>query len=117
MGVLAEARFKWCFGATVNAEGGAVLGSTGAGTAQFVGGLARENSFYIETDANANSTCSYQIRTARTSSGPWVVLSSGTLSTLSVDLVQVSGSLAWISPRIKTLNSTAGLVTVEYLGN
>ena len=113
----AEGRFKWCFGATVNAEGGAVLGSTGAGTAFEIRGLARENSFYVETDGNVNSTCSYQIRTARTSSGPWIVLSSGTLSTGAADLVQISGPLAWLSPRVKTLNSTAGLVTIEYLGN
>lgn len=117
MGVVVESRYKWCFGATANAEGGAVLGSTGAGTAQFVGGTARENSFYVETDGNANSTGSYQIRTARTSSGPWAVLSSGTLSTGAVDLVQITGPLQWISPRVKTLASTAGLITIEYLGN
>lgn len=117
MGVNPEARLKWCFGSQANAEGGAVLGSTGAGVAQQIGGLAREHSFYVETDGNVNSTCSYQIRTARTSSGPWVVLSSGTLSTGAVDIVQITGPLAWVSPRIKTLNSTAGLVTVELFGN
>ena len=117
MPTAAEVRYKWCFGATANAEGGSVLGSTGAGAAFYVNGMARENSFYIETDGNANSTSAYQIRTARTSSGPWVVLSSNTLSTGAVDLVQISGPLAWVSPRIKTLNSTAGLVTVEYYGN
>lgn len=117
MGNVAEGRFKWCFGASASAEGGAILGSTGEGTAYSVLGLARENTFYVETSGNANSTCSYQIRTSRTSTGPWVVLSSGTLSTGAVDVIQVSGPFAYFSPRIKTLASTAGLVTVEYFGN
>lgn len=113
----AEVRFKWCFGNSVTAEGGAVLGSTGAGTAQDCQALGREYSFYVETDGNANSTGSYQIRTARTSSGPWAVLSSGTLSTGAADLVQITGPLLWVSPRVKTLGSTAGLLTVELVGN
>lgn len=117
MSVKAEIRFKWNFGSQARSEGGDSVNSTGTGIAFDARGLARENSFYIETDGNANSTAAYQIRTARTSSGPWVVLSSGTLSTGAVDLVQVSGPLAWVSPRIKTLNSTAGLVIIEYFGN
>jgi hypothetical protein len=117
MGVLAEARFKWCFGATASAEGGAVLGSTGEGTAFGCLGLARENTFYVESANNANSTGSYQIRSARTSSGPWCVLSSGTLTSNQQDIVQISGPFAYFSPRVKTLQSTAGLITIEYLGN
>lgn len=115
--MLAEGRAKWSFGSQANAEGGAVLGSTGAGTAYKLDGYCREHSFYVETDPNTNSTCSYQIRTARTSSGPWVSLSSGTLSSGAVDIVQITGPLAWVSPRVKTLGSTAGLVTVELWGN
>src|SRR5262245_31780318 len=99
MAVQAEGRFKWCFGAQASAEGGAVLGSTGEGTAFACLGLARENTFYVESANNANSTGSYQIRTARTSSGPWVVLSSGTLSSNQVDVVQISGPFAYLSPR------------------
>ncbi len=117
MGVCAESRFKWCFGATASAEGGAILGSTGTGTAYGVLGLARENCFYVETSGNANSTCSYQILTARTSSGPWAILSSGTMSTGAQVFYHTTGPLAWIAPRIKTLASTAGLVTVEFYGN
>jgi hypothetical protein len=117
MAVQAESRFKWCFGASASAEGGAVLGSTGDGVGYAVNGLARENTFYIETNGNANSTGSYQIRTGRTSTGPWAVLSSGTLSTGAVAVYQVTGPLAYISPRCKTLGSTAGLMTVEYWGN
>ena len=112
-----ETAAKWSFGASTGAEGGAILGSTGAGTAFNIAGFAREHSFYVETDGNANSTASYQIRTGRTSSGPWVVLSSGTLSTGAVDLVQITGPLLFASPRVKTLGSTAGLVTIELVGN
>lgn len=113
----AEVRFKWCFGNSAAAEGGAVLGSTGAGTAFDSQGLGRQLSFYVETDGNSNSTGSYQIRTGRTSSGPWIVMSSGTLSTGAADVVQLQGPLAWLSPRVKTLGSTAGLMTIEVLGN
>lgn len=118
-GVNLEARAKWTFGSQARAEGDTTnnVNSTGTGFAYGINGLARENSFYIETDGNANSTCAYQIQTARTSSGPWVVLSSNTLSTGVVDLVQITGPLAFVRPRIKTLASTAGLVTVEYFGN
>ena len=117
MATAPEVRAKWCFGSQANAEGGAVLGATGAGTAYNLQGLARECLFYVETDGNANSTGSYQIRTARTSSGPWQVLSSGTISTGSLDVFHFTGPLAWVSPRVKTLGSTAGLITVELFGN
>lgn len=114
MAVQVEGRFVWTFGQ--NATGsGANLNSTGTGQRFALTGLARENSFYIETDAAA--TCSYQIITARTLTGAQVVLSSGTLSTSGLDLVQITGPLQYVYPRIKTLNSTANLVTVEYLGN
>lgn len=117
MGVNPEARAKWSFGNQASAEGGAVLGSTGTGTQFFVGGLAREHSWYIETAAA--TTCSYQIVTARTAAGASVVLSSGTLAASAVDLVQITGPLAFTAPRIKTITSTAANVnvTVELYGN
>ena len=109
-----EAHAVWTFGLQ-SAGSGAILGSTGAGEAFHVNGLAREHSFYIETPAAC--TCSYQIRTARQSTGAFVVLSSGTLAASAVDLVQVTGPLAYVSPRIKTITSTAVMVTVELWGN
>lgn len=121
MSVIAS-RFKWVFG-TQEAfadptkgnftRGGAnnILGSTGAGVAFNTHGWGLQFTFMVETDAA--STCSYQIRTGRTSSGPWAVLSSGTLNTGAVDVVQIPGPFAWFSPRIKTLNSTANQVVIQ----
>jgi len=105
-------RFKWSFG--TNKDGTSAtghLGSTGGGVAFDTLGWGEAFTFYVETDAAA--TCSYQIRSARTSSGPWASLSSGTLSTSAVDVVQIPGPFAWLSPRIKTLNSTANQVIVR----
>lgn len=109
-------RFKWVFGTAEAAIPGGrgpsnnVLGSTGAGVAFNTHGWGESFSFHCETDAAA--TCSYQIRSGRTSSGPWAVLSSGTLSTSGVDLVQLPGPLGWLSPRCKTINSTANQFTI-----
>lgn len=119
MGNIAS-RFKWVFGTdeSVSVATGASnnrLGSTGAGVAFNTHGWGVNYSFFVETDAAA--TCSYQIRAARTSSGPWNVLSSGTLSTSAVDLVQKTGPLGWLSPRIKTLNSTSNTVIVRMTAN
>lgn len=110
----AEVRYKWSFGLQAGASG-AILGSTGAGTRQPIDGNAREHSFFIETDAAA--TCSYQILVARTLTGPTVSFSSGTLGTSAIDVVQITGPLLFAFPRIKTLNSTANVVTVELVGN
>lgn len=116
------ARAKWVFGTqeaftvpsqSFSARGSAnsVLGSTGAGVAFNTHGWGLNYTFFVEADAAA--TCSFQIRTARTSSGPWAVLSSGTLSTASLTVVQLPGPLGWVSPRVKTLNSTANQVVVS----
>ena len=121
MGNIAS-RFKWVFGTQEAFGAGAtgapsplgannILGSTGAGIAFNTHGWGEQVSFYVETDAAA--TCSYQIRTARTSSGPWAVVSSGTLSTGATNLIKMPGPFAWLSPRIKTLNSTANQVVVR----
>lgn len=118
-----ESRFQWVFGtaAVVSsiastsqynvASPNNVLGSTGGGVAFNTHGLGQSFTFLIETDASA--TCSYQIRTSRASAGPWAILSSGTLSTFASDVVQVPGPLAWLSPRLKTINSTANQVVVR----
>jgi hypothetical protein len=108
-----EATYKWVFGTSANAAGGNSTGS-GSGFRPF-GGPPRENTFYVE--ASADCTCSYQIRTARESTGPWSVLSSGTLSSNTVDVWQYTGPFLYFSPRIKTLKSTGDNVTVEYVGN
>ena len=119
MGNIAS-RFKWVFGTQEAFGSGAaggplgaqnIVGSTGAGAAFNTHGWGEQFSFFVETDAAA--TCSYQIRTARTSSGPWAVLSSGTLSTSATNIIQLPGPLAWVSPRLKTLNSTANQVVVR----
>lgn len=116
MGNIAS-RFKWVFGtaeaAATPGPGRAsnVLGSTGAGVAFNTHGWGESFTFQCETDAAATS--SYQIRAARTSSGPWAVLSSGTLSTFALDVVQLPGPLGWVSPRCKTLNSTANQFVVQ----
>jgi len=124
-GTVREIFKQWAFGNPANlpnapkinvgAAFNDVVNSTGAGSGLQCHGLAREHSFYIETDAGA--TCSYQIRTARSTGSPYVVLSSGTLGTSATDLVQITGPLMAISPRIKTLNSTANGVIVTLVGN
>jgi len=124
-GTVAEIRKIWAFGnpanmplagkVNVSAAFNDIVNSTGAGSGFQCHGLAREHSFYIETDAAA--TCSYQIRTARSTGSPYVVISSGTLSTGQTDLVQITGPLLAVSPRIKTLNSTANGVLITLVGN
>jgi len=99
----------WTFGA---ANGpGLNPGSTGAGTAYDTHDLGERFTFIVESDAAA--TGAYQIRTARTSAGPWAVLSSGTLSTGAAAVVQSAGPLGWLSPLVKTLNSTANRIIVR----
>lgn len=115
-GVQAESRAKWCFGKTTGAEGGDVTGSTGTGVRFPVLGLARQMTFYVETDAVA--TCSFQILTARTLTGATAIVSSGTLSTSGLIVYQsTTCPLAYVMPRVKTLNSTANAVIVELYGN
>lgn len=112
-----ESAFTWVFGtapSTVGRPGQAlnnVLGSTGAGVAFNTGNLGASFSFGIETDAA--STGSYQIRVGNNATGPWAVISSGTLSTSTMDLVQIPGPLKFLSPRVKTLNSTANAIIVR----
>jgi hypothetical protein len=100
----------WAFGKT-SAGVSNSLGSTGAGAAVNTYDLGLQFTFIVEADGGA--TCSYQIRTGRSAAGPFAVLSSGTLSTGAADVVQIPGPLGFISPRIKTLNSTANLVVVR----
>lgn len=111
-----ESSFLWIFGTAAALDQGRgspnnVLGSTGAGVAFNTRRLGSEFSFFVDTDGAA--TCSYQIRTGPTSSGPWAVVSSGTLSTSACDLVQIPGPLRYLSPRLKTINSTANQVAVR----
>lgn len=111
----AEIRAKWIFGTAPSGEGGAVLGSTGTGTRVNINGFAEEQMFYIETDAAC--TCSYQLLVWRNQTGgASQVLSSGTLSTSQLDVIHITGPLAFVAPRIKTINSTANGVVVELYG-
>jgi hypothetical protein len=99
----------WTFGAAGGP--GSNLGSTGAGAAVNTFDLGERFTFLAESDASA--TGAYQIRTARTAAGPWAVLSSGTLDASVVQVVQAYGPLGFLSPRIKTLNSTANRIIVR----
>jgi len=110
-----ETKAKWSFGATATAEGGATLGSTGNGARVDVSGYAREHGFYVETAGSC--TCSYQILTARTLTGPGAILSSGTLAAAAVAYFQATGPFMFVFPRIKTITSTSVNVTVELIGN
>lgn len=104
-----EVAVTWGFGTSGVSNN---LGSTGAITNAyntFDQGL--QFTFTVQTDAAA--TCSYQIRAGRTAAGPFAVLSSGTLFTSATDYVQLPGPLGFLSPRIKTLNSTANGVIVR----
>lgn len=103
-----EVAVTWTFGA---AGGSNNLNSTGAAVAYNTFDLGERFTFTVETDGSA--TGSYQIRNARTASGPWLVLSSGTLSTGAMAMVQSYGPLGWLSPYVKTLNSTSNRITIR----
>lgn len=120
---LFKAKTSYAFGNSTSAQALTMnaIGSSGNPSSGYrLAGVGQFHSVYIETDAAC--TCSYQIRTGRTDTGPWVVLSSATLSTGAVDLVQIQGPLSFISPRIKTIGtggsaSTAINAFVEILVN
>lgn len=104
-----EVAVTWGFGTTTVSN---TLGSTGAIANPYnTFGMGDAFTFQVETDAGA--TCSYQIRVGRTSSGPWTVMSSGTLTSNAVDVVQFPGPHNFLSPRIKTLTSTSVGVVVR----
>lgn len=118
-----ESRMTWVFGtdpdaASVPTEGNRthgphnnVLGSTGAGVPFNTHGWGLRHTYLIETN---DSGWAYQIRAGRTSSGPWAVLSSNSgTSTATMDVFQVPGPFAWLSPRWKTLASTAHYAIVR----
>lgn len=107
------ARCTWVFGTDPDAAAGDgthkkhnnVIGSTGAGAAFNCHGFGSNYTFIAETN---DSGWGYQIRVSRTSSGPWVVMSSGSgTSTGVADCVQMPGPFFWVSPRWDTLASTA----------
>lgn len=117
-------RMTWVFGAdpdrnTVPSEGNRnhgphnnVVNSTGAGVAFNTHGWGLNFTFNMESN---DSGYAYQIRAGRTSSGPWAVLSSGSVtatSTVNADVVQLPGPFRWLSPRCKSLASTANYVII-----
>jgi hypothetical protein len=120
MGNIAS-RFRWVFGVDPYAndvpsnqnkgKSNNVVGTTGAGVAFNTFGWGENFTFYVET---TDSAATYQIRTSRTSSGPWAVLSSGTLgTTAATDIVQLPGPFMWLSPRVKTMGSTSNNVIIS----
>lgn len=114
-GVMREGHNVWTFGLQSGGSG-EIVGSTGAATLAYaLLGAGRAQTVYVQTDGAC--TCSYQIRSGRTSTGPYAVLSSGTLSTGAVDVIQITGPLAYVSPRIKTMTSTSVQVFVELYAN
>lgn len=125
MGQIAS-KCMWVFGtdpdvATISSEGNRnhnkhnnVVGSTGAGATFNTHRIGESFSFAIETN---DSAWAYQIRTARTSSGPWAILSSNSgTSTANTDFIQMPGPLMWVSPRCKGLASTANYLMVSMVG-
>lgn len=89
-----------------------VLGSTGAGAAFNTQGWGLNYTFVMDSN---DSAYAYQIRGSRTSSGPWAVLSSGSVtgtSTTSQDIVQIPGPFRWLSPRVDALASTNNYVII-----
>jgi hypothetical protein len=108
----------WVFGAdpyrNTSNPSNTVANSTGAGTAYNTHGWGKKFSFYIET---TDSAWGYQLRTSRTSSGPWAVFSSNSGTSTSVtDFVQIDGPFAWVSPRCKALASTVNNLIVRMTG-
>ncbi len=112
-------KFKWVFGhdETAKAPDGSGLspgpsnnlmpGSTGSGTA------FNTHNWYIESTDSASN---YQIRAARTSSGPWAVLSSGAItSTTTMIVFQHKGPHQWVSPRIDVMASSANLTIIRMI--
>lgn len=105
-GVAARCQWGWGTG-TQSLQ----LNSTGAGTAFNTHGWGLNYTFFVE---NTDSAMSYQIRAGRTSSGPWAILSSASMtSTAQVDIVQLPGPLGWVSPRVDALSSTANSVIIR----
>ena len=89
--------------------------STGASTVAFDSrGMSQSLSFYIETGAGCTATVNIQTR-AGNSTGPYATLSTTSLSTGAVSLVQFLGPLAWVRPYV-TSKSTGDL-TVRLIGN
>lgn len=106
-------RFTWVFGKDPDANAGAgthgahnnVANSTGAGVAFNTHGWGLQYTFLVETN---DSGWGYQIRVGRTSSGPWRILSSNSgTSTSTLDVVQIPGPFAFVSPLWSDLASTA----------
>ena len=107
MGNIAS-RARWAFGkGSENNQ----LNSTGSGAALNTHGWGESFTFMVE---NTDSAMSYQIRVGRTSSGPWAVLSSGSMtSTAQLNVIQLPGPFAWVSPRVDALASTANTVIIQ----
>jgi len=87
------------------------LGSSGSthGAYDVRGGM--EHTVYIQT---ANSTATVHILTGRTSTGPWHDLGSTDLGVNAATVLQFTGPLAWVTPRVEAISNTNG-VTIELL--
>ena len=112
--------FTWVFGnATTQLPAGKRAfnnskNSSAAGVAYDTGGWGEQFTFHIETN---DSAWGYQIRSARTSSGPWRVLSSNSgTSTLGIDIAQHPGPLGFVSVYCTELASTANYLIARMVG-
>ena len=100
-----ETSYSWDFAATA---------STRATLKAFhTRGYAQALTFYIETGAGCTATVALESR-AGSSSGVYQALSTQTLSTSAVSVVQMLGPLEWVRPRA---DKSTGTLMVRLLGN
>lgn len=101
-----ESDFSWTLTTTT---------STGASTSPFDSrGMSQSLSFYIETGPGCTATVNIQSRVGN-SSGPYATLSTTSLSTSAVTLVQFLGPMGWVRPNVAS--KSTGDLTVRLLGN
>lgn len=101
-----ESDYQWIY---------STAASTGASTTAFDSrGMSQSLSFYIETGPGCTATINIQSRVG-TSTGPYATLSTTSLSTGAVSLVQFLGPMGWVRPYV-TSKSTGDL-SIRLLGN
>ena len=89
--------------------------STGPSSVAFdTKGFAQSLSFYIETGPGCTATVQIQSRVGN-STGPYATLSTTSMSTSAVSLVQFLGPMGWVRPNVAS--KSTGDLTVRLLGN
>ena len=99
-----EDDYKWTWSTTT---------STVAMEAHDCRGYAQSISFYVETGAGCTATVNVQTR-AESSNGPYASLSTTSMSTGSVQILQFLGPMSWMRPYV-TSKSTGDL-TIRLMG-